>query len=131
MTERVLIEDVPDTVDVFAAIKRLGVSLVIDDFGEGYSALNYLRRLPFDGLKISHHFMHGIPAVPTDTALCEAVIRIAQSLGMVVVAEGVEDEAQRQFLIAQGTSLAQGYLFSRPLPAEEFAEFARLHGCGS
>ncbi len=128
MTERVLVEDVPDTLDIFNAIKALGVSLVIDDFGEGYSALNYLRRLPFDGLKISHHFMQGIPATPTDTAICEAIIRIAQSLGMLVVAEGVETETQRQFLVRQGTTLAQGYLFSRPISPEELVDFVRLHG---
>lgn len=128
MTERVLVEDVPDTLDIFNAIKQLGVSLVIDDFGEGYSALNYLRRLPFDGLKISHHFMQGIPVTPTDTAICEAIIRIAQSLGLLVVAEGVETETQRQFLIRQGTTLAQGYLFSKPISPEEFADFVRLHG---
>lgn len=128
MTERVLVEDVPDTLDIFNAIKQLGVSLVIDDFGEGYSALNYLRRLPFDGLKISHHFMQGIPVTPSDTAICEAIIRIAQSLGLLVVAEGVETETQRQFLIRQGTTLAQGYLFSKPISPEEFADFVRLHG---
>lgn len=129
MTERVLVEDVPDTVEIFNAIKKLGVSLVIDDFGEGYSALNYLRQLPFDGLKISHHFMQGIPATPSDTAICEAIIRIAQSLGMLVIAEGVEMETQRQFLVRQGTTLAQGYLFSRPIAPEELADFVRLHGC--
>ncbi|MBK7042414.1 MAG: EAL domain-containing protein [Rhodanobacteraceae bacterium] len=129
MTERVLVEDVPDTLEIFNAIKKLGVSLVIDDFGEGYSALNYLRRLPFDGLKISHHFMQGIPAMPTDTAICEAIIRIAQSLGMVVIAEGVELETQREFLVRQGTTLAQGYLFSRPIAPDELVDFVRLHGC--
>ncbi len=129
MTERVLVEDVPDTLEIFNAIKQLGVSLVIDDFGEGYSALNYLRRLPFDGLKISHHFMQGIPGIATDTAICEAIIRIAQSLGMIVIAEGIELETQRQFLIRQGTRLAQGYLFSRPITPDEFADFVRLHGC--
>ncbi|MBI2398252.1 MAG: EAL domain-containing protein [Xanthomonadales bacterium] len=129
MTERVLVEDVPDTLAIFKAIKQLGVSLVIDDFGEGYSALNYLRQLPFDGLKISHHFMQGIPATPSDTAICEAIIRIAQSLGMVVIAEGVELETQRQFLLRQGTTQAQGFLFSRPVAADEIAEFVRMHGC--
>ena len=64
MTERTLIEDAPDMLDVFAALKHLGVTLSIDDFGEGYSSLNYLRRLPIDGIKISHTFMHGIPDKP-------------------------------------------------------------------
>jgi diguanylate cyclase (GGDEF)-like protein/PAS domain S-box-containing protein len=125
MTERVLIEDVPDTLETFNTLRGLGVSLVIDDFGEGYSALNYLRRLPFNGIKISHDFMHGIPVHPADTTICEAIIRIAQSLGLSVVAEGVETELQRSFLLKQGTTLAQGYLFARPLSADAFVEYAR------
>ncbi len=125
MTERVLIEDVPDTLETFNTLRGLGVSLVIDDFGEGYSALNYLRRLPFNGIKISHDFMQGIPVHPADTTICEAIIRIAQSLGLSVVAEGVETELQRSFLLKQGTTLAQGYLFSRPLSADAFADYAR------
>lgn len=125
MTERVLIEDVPDTVETFAALKALGVKLVIDDFGEGYSALNYLRRLPFDGLKISHTFMHGIPHNAVDAALCAAIIDIAQSLGLDVVAEGVETAQQREYLLRQGTRFAQGFLFCRPVPAAEFAEYAQ------
>ncbi|HVF34939.1 MAG TPA: EAL domain-containing protein [Candidatus Saccharimonadia bacterium] len=125
MTERVLIEDVADTLDTFERLKRLGVKLVIDDFGEGYSALNYLRRLPVDGIKISHGFMHGIPADPTDTAVCEAIIDIAQSLRLTVIGEGVENEQQRAFLLSQGVTLAQGFLFARPLSAADIAEYAR------
>jgi diguanylate cyclase (GGDEF)-like protein/PAS domain S-box-containing protein len=124
MTERVLVEDVPDTLETFNALKRLGVQLVIDDFGEGYSALNYLRQLPFDGLKISHTFMQGIPNNDADSAICQAVIRIAQSLGLAVIAEGVETEAQRQFLLRHGCTLAQGFLFSRPVAAADIAEYA-------
>ena len=128
MTERVLIEDVPDTLEVFNRLIELGVSLVIDDFGEGYSALNYLRKLPFSGIKISHHFMQGIPGNSADTAICEAIIRIAQSLGIDIIAEGVETETQRSFLLHQGTRLAQGFLFARPMPAEQFFNFARARG---
>ena len=124
MTERVLVEDVPDTLETFRALKRLGVQLVIDDFGEGYSALNYLRQLPFDGLKISHTFMQGIPNNSADSAICQAVIRIAQSLGLAVIAEGVETEEQRQFLLRHGCTQAQGFLFSKPVFAPEIAEYA-------
>ncbi|HET7844858.1 MAG TPA: EAL domain-containing protein [Xanthomonadales bacterium] len=124
MTERVLVEDVPDTLETFNALKRLGVQLVIDDFGEGYSALNYLRQLPFDGLKISHTFMQGIPNNSADSAICQAVIRIAQSLGLAVIAEGVETEAQRQFLLRHGCTLAQGFLFAKPVAPTELAEYA-------
>jgi diguanylate cyclase (GGDEF)-like protein/PAS domain S-box-containing protein len=123
MTERVLIDDVPDTFETFAALRQTGVSLTIDDFGEGYSALNYLRRLPIDGIKISHAFMQGIPGNRADSAICEAIVRMARSLGLNVTGEGVETEAQRQFLVGQGTPLAQGFLFSRPLAPARFVDF--------
>ena len=106
--------------EVFDELRKLGVQLSIDDFGEGYSALNYLRRLPFDGLKISHTFMSGIPTQPTDTAICEAIIDIAQSLKLMVIAEGVETETQRAFLLRQGVKFAQGFLFAEAASAEQF-----------
>ena len=123
ITERVLIEDAPDTVDTFARLKALGVSITIDDFGEGYSALNYLRRLPIDGLKISHTFMQGVPDNTSDADICLAIIRIAQSLGLTVIAEGVETAQQRAFLMALGTELCQGYFYSEPLTPDEFAKY--------
>jgi diguanylate cyclase (GGDEF)-like protein len=123
ITERVLIEDAPDTVETFGKLKALGVSITIDDFGEGYSALNYLRRLPIDGLKISHDFMQGVPHNTSDADICIAIIRIAQSLGLTVVAEGVETAAQRDFLLALGTELCQGYFYSEPLSPAEFAKY--------
>src|SRR5690606_6618403 len=89
-TERVLIEDAPDTHRTFHALRELGVVLTIDDFGEGYSGLNYLRRLPIHGLKLSHAFLQGVPGNPSDAAICQAVAGIARSLGLDVVAEGVE-----------------------------------------
>jgi diguanylate cyclase (GGDEF)-like protein/PAS domain S-box-containing protein len=130
VTERVLIEDAPDTFDTFAALKLLGVSITIDDFGEGYSALNYLRRLPIDGLKISHSFMQGVPGNPSDAAICQAIIGIARSLGLLVIAEGVEFENQRRFLLEHGARIAQGYMFSRPLTAKGLTDFARHYGIG-
>lgn len=123
ITERVLIEDAPDTLETFERLKALGVSLTIDDFGEGYSALNYLRRLPIDGLKISHTFMQGVPDNPSDADICLAIIRIAQSLGLAVVAEGVETAQQRAFLMALGTQMCQGYYYSAPLSADDFAKY--------
>jgi diguanylate cyclase (GGDEF)-like protein/PAS domain S-box-containing protein len=125
ITEKVVIEDAPDTVETFGLLKGLGVTITIDDFGEGYSALNYLRRLPIDGLKISHTFMQGVPDNRSDGDICIAIMRIAQSLGLEVIAEGVETEAQRDFLLALGASLCQGYLYSRPLAPEAFEQFLR------
>ena len=101
-TERVLIEDVPDTLRTFAELRDMGVMLTIDDFGEGYSALNYLRRLPIHGLKLSQLFVQGVPDNQSDVAVCQAVIGIARSLGLGLVAEGVETELQREFLLDLG-----------------------------
>jgi diguanylate cyclase (GGDEF)-like protein/PAS domain S-box-containing protein len=124
ITERLLIEDAADIMDAFATLKGMGVALTIDDFGEGYSSLNYLRRLPIDGIKISHTFMRGIPTHPAENAICEAIVRIAHSFGLEVIAEGVENEAQRRFLLKLGTPSAQGFLFSRPLPGADIPAFA-------
>lgn len=120
-TERVLIEDAPDTLRSFAELRALGVMLTIDDFGEGYSALNYLRRLPIHGLKLSQLFVEGVPGNQSDVAVCQAVVGIARSLGLGLVAEGVESESQRQFLLQLGVPVGQGFLFAPGLPAQEFA----------
>ncbi|MCE7032851.1 EAL domain-containing protein [Lysobacter sp. GX 14042] len=120
LTERVLVEDAPETNAAFAALQALGVKLSIDDFGEGYSALNYLRRLPIHGLKISQLFVQGVPDNASDVAVCEAVIGIARSLRLGLVAEGVETAAHRDFLIGRGVRIGQGFLYAPGLPAEEF-----------
>ncbi len=120
-TERVLIEDAPDTVRTFASLRELGVVLTIDDFGEGYSALNYLRRLPIHGLKLSQLFVSGVPGNKSDVAVCQAVSGIARSLGLGLVAEGIESDAQRRFLLQLGVPIGQGFLFAPGLLPEEFA----------
>ena len=120
-TERVLIEDAPATLRTFNELKALGVVLTIDDFGEGYSALNYLRRLPIHGLKLSQLFTEGVPGNRSDVAVCQAVSAIARSLGLGLVAEGVESEAQRQFLLQLGVPVGQGFLFAPGLPPDELA----------
>ncbi|WP_368564997.1 EAL domain-containing protein [Pseudoxanthomonas sp. UTMC 1351] len=120
-TERVLIEDAPATLRTFAQLRELGIVLTIDDFGEGYSALNYLRRLPIHGLKLSQLFTEGVPNNRSDVAVCQAVSAIARSLGLTLVAEGVESEAQRQFLLQLGVPVGQGFLFAPGLSPDEFA----------
>ena len=120
-TERVLIEDAPATLRTFAELRRMGVVLTIDDFGEGYSALNYLRRLPIHGLKLSQLFVEGVPENRSDVAVCEAVSAIARSLGLGLVAEGVELEAQRRYLLELGVPVGQGFLFAPGLPPDELA----------
>ncbi|HBK57224.1 MAG TPA: PAS domain S-box protein [Xanthomonadales bacterium] len=120
-TERVLIEDVSDTVRTFESLRLMGIKLTIDDFGEGYSALNYLRRLPIDGVKISKSFLQGVPDEASDVAICRAITGIARSLGLDVVAEGVENASQRRFLLQNGVRLGQGFLFAPGLPGPEIA----------
>ncbi|MDH5834204.1 sensor domain-containing protein [Luteimonas kalidii] len=120
-TERVLIEDAPDTLRTFAALREMGVILTIDDFGEGYSALNYLRRLPIHGLKLSQLFVEGVPGNASDVAVCQAVAGIARSLGLGLVAEGIESEAQRRFMLELGVPVGQGFLFAPGLTPDEFA----------
>lgn len=122
LTERVLVDDSTDTLIVFDQLRALGVQLSIDDFGEGYSALNYLRRLPINALKLSHSFIKGVPGKPSDVAICQAVAGIAQSLGLGLVAEGIENEAQRDFLLRLGVTTGQGFLFAPGLLPGEFAK---------
>ncbi len=123
MTERVLIEDTAETSASFSSLKALGVAMTIDDFGEGYSSLNYLTRLPIDGIKISHTFMHEIPLNASHAVVCESIIRIAQSLGLKVVAEGIERQDQLDFLRLHGTKMGQGFFFSKALDANQFVSF--------
>jgi EAL domain-containing protein (putative c-di-GMP-specific phosphodiesterase class I) len=127
-TERVLIEDAPDTHRTFDTLRGLGVVLTIDDFGEGYSALNYLRRLPIHGLKLAQGFLQGVPANASDIAICQAVAGIARGLGLDVVAEGIETPAQRDFLAGLGIEVGQGFLFSPALDPEGFADYVRRTG---
>jgi EAL domain-containing protein (putative c-di-GMP-specific phosphodiesterase class I) len=101
------------------------VRIGIDDFGTGYSSLSYLKRLPVECLKIDRSFVGGLPEDADDASIARAVITMAHSLGLRVVAEGVENEAQRRFLATHECDEMQGYLLSRPQPALEAARFLR------
>jgi diguanylate cyclase (GGDEF)-like protein len=109
--------------EVVAAVRRLGVTVSLDDFGTGHSSLSHVKRLPVDELKIDRSFVTDLVADPTNLAIVASIIRLAHSLGMTVTAEGVECEQALGVLAAEGCDLAQGYLFSRPLPEEAFAEW--------
>ncbi|MBI3716878.1 MAG: EAL domain-containing protein [Betaproteobacteria bacterium] len=116
LTESMLLEDVEKTIAKMMALRATGLSFSLDDFGIGYSSLYYLKRLPLDELKIDQSFVRDVLTDPNDAAIARAIITLAQTLGLMVIAEGVETEAQRDFLAVQGCKLYQGYLFGRPQP---------------
>ena len=127
LTEGVVIADVDDTIRKMHALKSLGISISIDDFGTGYSSLAYLIKLPIDVLKIDQSFGRDITCDKNNSVIVETIISMAQHLKMNVIAEGVETEAQLKHLAIQGCRILQGYLFSKPLVSEEFAEFYSEH----
>lgn len=119
ITENVLMDTNPGTLQTLEEIHAKGIRLSLDDFGTGYSSLSYLRRLPIQELKLDRSFVMDLENDVTNQALSEAVIRLGDSLQLTVIAEGVETEAQHQLLRKQGYDAAQGYLFARPMPASE------------
>jgi len=123
LTESLLVDDVEGIIAKMTALKAKGVGFSLDDFGTGYSSLSYLKRLPLDQLKIDQGFVRDILTDPNDAAIAKMVVVLAESLGLAVIAEGVETEAQRDFLASQGCHAYQGYLFSHPLPLEEFEAY--------
>jgi diguanylate cyclase (GGDEF)-like protein/PAS domain S-box-containing protein len=121
ITERVLMDDTPETAENLKMLCDLGVRLSIDDFGTGYSSLGYLQKFPFDTLKIDRSFVADALGNPGVARLVETIIAMAHGLDLQVIAEGVETAAQRDFLRARGCDQAQGYLFARPLPPDQLA----------
>jgi EAL domain-containing protein (putative c-di-GMP-specific phosphodiesterase class I) len=117
ITESVAMSDTARTERVLHDLAELGVGVAVDDFGLGYSSLARLRDLPVQVLKIDRSFLVGVPEDPEAAAVVTAIIELAAALGMDAVAEGVETEGQRRFLIEQGCPLAQGFLLGRPMPA--------------
>jgi diguanylate cyclase (GGDEF)-like protein/PAS domain S-box-containing protein len=122
LTESVALDNVDDTIAKMNALRALGLRFSMDDFGTGQSSLSYLTRLPLDQLKIDQSFVRNIGIQHTDALIVQTIIGMAHSLGIDVIAEGVETEAQRAFLERHGCTLWQGYLFSRPVPLEHFEQ---------
>ncbi len=125
VTESVLIEEGESSFSTLSRLKAMGLGLVLDDFGTGFSSLSYLKRFPFDALKVDRSFVDRICEEPADAAIVGAVTGIADTLGLKVVAEGVETEEQLEVVRNLGCHFAQGFYFARPLPAEELPPLLR------
>lgn len=120
ITESILMRNVKETISTLNEFKEMGIRISVDDFGTGYSSLSYLKRFPLDMLKVDRAFVRDIPKNQDDMTITSAIIAMAHRLNLGVVAEGVETQSQIDFLRKQGCEMAQGYLFSKPLPANEF-----------
>jgi EAL domain-containing protein (putative c-di-GMP-specific phosphodiesterase class I) len=120
LTESLVVSNVEDTIAKMLALKSVGVRFSMDDFGTGHSSLSYLKLLPLDQLKIDRSFVHDIVTDPSDAIIVQTIINMGRTLGLNVIAEGVETEEQRRILIQHGCEAFQGYLFGRPVPAVEF-----------
>jgi EAL domain-containing protein (putative c-di-GMP-specific phosphodiesterase class I) len=125
LTEHSLIRNMDEMVDKMSALRHAGISFSLDDFGTGFSSLSYLKRLPLDQLKIDQSFVRDVLTDPNDAAIAKAIITLAESLELGVLAEGVETKEQRDFLVKSGCHAYQGYLFSKPLPLESFEALVR------
>jgi diguanylate cyclase (GGDEF)-like protein len=125
ITESMFAQDLEDIIAKMVALKAQGVGFSLDDFGTGYSSLSYLKRLPLDQLKIDQSFVRDVLTDPNDAAIARTIVALGQSLGLAVIAEGVETAGQREFLSLHGCHFCQGYLVSRPLPVAQFDAFLR------
>ena len=115
--------DVNASISILQELKEMGIEISIDDFGTGYSSLNYLKSFPIDTLKIDRSFISQVTSNAHDEAIAKAIIAMAHSLDLKVIAEGVETSAQLAFLCQEGCHGIQGYFYSPPLPAAEFMQF--------
>lgn len=131
ITESLVMEDIERNIVKLNAIREIGVGIYVDDFGTGYSSLSYIARLPIHALKIDRAFVNNMLASSQDRSIVSTIISLARSLSLSVVAEGVETEEQHRLLSLLKCDQVQGYLFSRPLPADRVVEMLSGSGTGS
>jgi EAL domain-containing protein (putative c-di-GMP-specific phosphodiesterase class I) len=125
LTESVVLENVDVVVGRMQQLNALGVSFCLDDFGTGYSSLSYLKRLPLDQVKIDQSFVSDVTENQNDAAIVRAIMAMSRSLGLQVIAEGVETQAQRDFLLKNECVAYQGFLFCNPIPIEQWARLLK------
>ena len=122
-----MIDNPRRAINILNELKEIGLKIALDDFGTGYSSLGQLKHYPIDTLKIDRSFIKEIPFDSDDKALTKAIITMGKTLGMIVIAEGVETIEQQQFLQEHGCDLIQGFYFQKPLPADEFDQWYRSY----
>src|SRR6185369_423133 len=127
ITESLIMEDLAGNIEKLRELRALGLGIAVDDFGTGYSSLAYLARLPVAMLKIDRSFVSAMLTDSNTMTLVSTIVALAHALGLKVVAEGVEEEAQAEALSRLACDQMQGYLFSRPIPADDFARFVGSH----
>jgi EAL domain-containing protein (putative c-di-GMP-specific phosphodiesterase class I) len=125
LTEGLVIDNIIDTIEKMQGLKKLGLQLSIDDFGTGYSSLTYLKKMPLDILKIDQSFVRDIETDANDAAIVATIIAMAEHLYLKVIAEGVETRPELDFLKHNGCNIFQGYLFSRPIPGNQFIDLLK------
>jgi EAL domain-containing protein (putative c-di-GMP-specific phosphodiesterase class I) len=128
MTETIFLENIEETIATMNELNEIGVQFSLDDFGTGYSSLQYLKRLPLDQLKIDQSFVRDITAGNRDSSIVRTIVAMAQNLDLDVIAEGVETAEQLQHLLDNGCKHFQGYLFSKPVPLEQFEGLLKKQG---
>ena len=124
VTESVFMDDIQHTIESLQNLHAIGVELAIDDFGTGYSSLSYLRQFPIDRLKIDQSFIRNALNDPDDASIARTIIALGRALNLFVIAEGVETKEHERFLVAEGCDEVQGFRYCRPIPEEDFVEFA-------
>jgi len=128
LVESLLLENIEETIATMNVLNEIGIRFSLDDFGTGYSSLQYLKRLPLNQLKIDQSFIRDLATDSSDQAIVRTIIAMADSLNLGIIAEGVETEAQQQLLLDKGCTNYQGYLFSKPLPIEQFEALLKQVG---
>jgi len=120
LTESALVDNHDNAKEMLNEIHQMGIKIALDDFGTGYASMSYLKEFPFDTVKLDRSFVQGVTDDVESSAIVKAMIQLADALKLNVVAEGIEAEKQREFLLEQGCACGQGYLWSKPISAEEF-----------